>query len=144
MQRAISVGANQRAAVVTQVGLVQVTLGCIPLIVAIQRRHSQRQPANRAQRRQDRCQITPITGADDGNRRGVERRMGQQPVISRQQVAQVVFTRHPCQWNAGAPGVPAQVERQAHTSQTGDTFRPFQVALLAAAPPMHEQHARDF
>ncbi|MNM51409.1 hypothetical protein D3C81_624670 [compost metagenome] len=70
--------------------------------------------------------------------------MREQAVIGRQQVAQVVFAGHPGQWNAGAAGVPAQVEGQAHATQTGDALGALQVPLLAAAPTVHEEHAGDF
>ena len=138
MQRPVALGAHQGAAIIAQIEFVQIALGRVPLIVAVQRRHPQRQPAHGAQRRQDRSQVTAIAGAHHGNRRGIERRVREQAIVGRQQVAQVVFTGHPGQRNAGAAGMPAQVEGQAHTTQAGDAFRPFQVALLTTAPTVHE------
>jgi hypothetical protein len=49
VQGAIGFGVDQGAAVIHQVGLVQITLGLEPLMIAVQRRHAQRQPAHRAQ-----------------------------------------------------------------------------------------------
>ncbi len=59
MQGAIAVGTHQGASVITQVQLVQIAFRRVPLLVAIQRRHPQRQPANRPERGQDRGQIPP-------------------------------------------------------------------------------------
>ena len=66
--------------------------------------------------------------------------MRDQPVIGGQQVAQVVFARHPRQRNTRA-GVTSQVEGQAYTTQARNTFGPLQVTLLTAAPAVHKQHA---
>ncbi|MNY25444.1 hypothetical protein D3C86_1592280 [compost metagenome] len=144
MQGTIAVGTHQGASVITQIQLVQVAFRRVPLLVAIQRRHPQRQPAHRSERGQDRGQITPVTGADHGNRRGIEGRVREQAVIGRQQVTQIVFPGHPGQWDAGATSVPAQVEGQAYTTQPGDAFGALQIPLLAAAPAVHEEHAGDF
>ncbi|MCY1177030.1 hypothetical protein D9M73_173200 [compost metagenome] len=144
MQGPVAVGTHQSASVITQIQLVQVAFRRVPLLVAVQRRHPQRQPAHRPQRSQNRGQITPITGADHGNRGGIEGRVREQAVIGCQQVAQIVLPGHPGQWNAGATGVPAQVKGQAHAPQPGDTFGAFQIPLLAAAPTVHKEHAGDF
>ncbi len=69
--------------------------------------------------------------------------MREQSIVRRQQVSQIVFAGNPRQWNAGAAGVPAQVERQAHAAQTCDAFGPFKITLLTAAPTVHEEHAGD-
>ncbi|MNG00804.1 hypothetical protein D3C84_837530 [compost metagenome] len=143
MQGAIAVGAHQRAAVIAQVELVQIPLWRVPFIVAIQRRHPQGQPSHGPQRREDRGQVTAITGADHGNGRCIERRVRQQAIVGRQQVTQIIFAGHPRQGNAGAAGVAAQVERQTDTSQACDPLGPLQVPLLTTAPAVHKQHAGD-
>ncbi|MBU5223160.1 hypothetical protein KQH89_11830, partial [Vibrio cholerae] len=48
-----------------------------------------------------------------------------------------VFTGDAGQGNADA-SMATQVEGQAHTPKACDAFGPLQVALLAAAPPVHE------
>ena len=49
----------------------------------------------------------------------------------------------PLRSHSMASPVAAQVEGQAHAAERRDLPRPRQVLLLAAAPAVHEQHARD-
>ena len=49
MQGTVGFGVHEGAAVIHQVGFIQVALGLEPFLIAVQRRHSQRQPTYRAQ-----------------------------------------------------------------------------------------------
>lgn len=64
-----------------------------------------------------------------------------QQVVGGENVGQVVFTRHAL-LRLDIAFVPAQIEGQTHTTQSGDAAGTRQVALLAAAPAVNEEHAR--
>ncbi|MNN60317.1 hypothetical protein D3C81_1754890 [compost metagenome] len=70
--------------------------------------------------------------------------MREQAVIRREQITQIVFAGNAGQRNPGTASVPAQVEGQTHTPETGDAFGPLQITLLTTAPTVDKQHARHF
>src|SRR5262249_36655594 len=65
-----------------------------------------------------------------------------QAVVGSQRVVQVDLARDRLALALGG-GMAGEIEGQAHAAQCGDLPRARQVLLLAAAPAMHEEHARD-
>ncbi|MNN57561.1 hypothetical protein D3C81_1725550 [compost metagenome] len=141
-QRQVVLGVPGNAPIALQAHHVELVLGHVPVIVPVERRHPQGQPFHRPQGGEEGRQVAAVAAADHRNGLGVDGRVLGEAVIGRHYVGEVVLAGHAFLGGDGLL-VAAQVEGQADAAEPGDALGPLQVALLAAAPAMHEENARD-
>ena len=112
-----------------------------PFRVLVQRRHAQREPLDRAQRRQQRRQVAAVAASDDGDRVGIDVVLRREKVVGGEDVAQALLARDGLVLRLRLR-VAAQVEREANAAEPRHVARPGEVLPLVAAPAVDEEHAR--
>ncbi|MNN07499.1 hypothetical protein D3C81_1203250 [compost metagenome] len=140
-QRPVGIGGHHLAPVGHQIlVVVQLPLGRLPSAIHVERRGAQGQPTHRAQFAEYGGKVAAVTAAHHGDGIAVYLGVPHQHVIGSQHIGQVAHAADGFVLRGGT-GVTGQVESHADAAQTGHLARARQVLLLAAAPPVHEQHA---
>ena len=136
-------GVDWSTSISIQDSAIQLTLGDVPLVVAIKSWHTHRKPTYAPDFCQKRSQIRAITATYHGYRIRIYHRMACQRVIGREEILQVMFAGNSLKLRS-CSGVPAQIKRETNAAQGRDLPRANKIALQTTAPAMNEQNTRDY